>query len=236
MTEQIRKIKLLDVKCDNIKVRPAKAGTKYRYISYEYDPLVISFPKVRIPFDSKINMYGQSEISMSFDSLTEKKNKAIIDKIKELDNYFQELAKKHNWLDNKPLKYIPILKVPLNPIYSPTIKTKISKSDKGEEYSSKFFDAKGKKIVWSSEQEILELLPRNTFILPEMSIVCVWFNNTQWGVSIKLSTAKIYQAEKEEQPEPEPIDDSIDFLDSDDNESDSDLGLQGSDSEPETSI
>lgn len=215
MAEQV---KIMNLDLNKIKFVPSKPKSRFRTLLVDMNPLVVTFPKLRIPFDSKFNTYGQSEVSMSLGETFNSKvtSKDLIAKISSIDNFIIDLVARENWLDGWPstIKYNPILKKSNNSNYPPTLKAKFSK--KNEELVSVFLDEQNT-VLESSESELLGMLKKGTRLLPQIEIAGIFFNDKTYGVTCKFYRSKIYPEYKEAEPEQEKQE-VIDF--SDDSESD----------------
>lgn len=225
MDENISKVKIMDLKPSEFRFKPVKPKSKFRALVHNLDTLIVSLPKLRIPFDSKISKYGQLDINMSLGNTYSKKitSEALIEKFKQIDIYMQEIAKKENWLAGFPedMEYNPIVKSN-NINYPPTIKPKIAK--KKDTIESVFFDSKREIIDIVDENSLVPHLKKGTALLSSIEFAGVYFMGKSWGMTIKFYHAKVYESdidpnEKSEQNE-EPLGPSMDFLDSSESESD----------------
>lgn len=217
--QKIPKVKIMNLDPEKIKFIPAKPKTKFRSLMYDYNPLIITLPKLRIPFDSRFNTYGQSEVSLSLgDTFGSKiQSEKLIEKIESIDNYIQNLAKSENWLDGYPnIRYNPILKRSQNSNFPPTIKAKFAKY-KGE-ITSTFLNESNEKIL-DNEADLLNKLTKGTLLLTSIEFAGVFFNEKTYGMTCKFYQSKIYPQALETQPVQEPME-TIEFLDSSDSDSD----------------
>jgi hypothetical protein len=213
---EISKVKIMDLDTSKFRFKPSKPRSRFRELYVDLCPLVVKFPKLRIPFDSKINKFGQSEISMSLGGIA--KSEQLIKKIESIDTFIQEYAEKEGFLEGFPetIRYNPILKVPNNSSFAPTIKSKISKYN--GDIESVFFDKDMKEINFKTEEEIVENLKRNYWLLTSINFAGLYFNDNTWGLTTKFHHTKIIEPVVVK--EPEDIIKQISFLDSSDDESD----------------
>lgn len=213
------KVKIMNLDTEKFKFIPAKPKTKFRSLTYNLDPLIVTFPKLRIPFDSRFNTYGQSEVSLSLGETygSKIKSESLIKKIESIDKFIEELAKSQNWLEGFPdIRYNPILKRSQNSNYAPTIKAKFAKY-KGE-ITSTFLNESNEKIL-DNEADLLNKLTKGTLLLTSIEFAGLFFNEKTYGMTCKFYQSKIYPPEVEEQPEKEQMQE-IEFLDSSDSDSD----------------
>lgn len=195
MSNEISSVKITDLDPSKFRFQPVKPKSKFRPLYFDLNTLIVKFPKLRIPFDSRLNTYGQSEVSISLQCNPNNKVKTdqLIDKIKEIDDYLKELAVKEKWLEGFPadIRYNSILKVPVNSKFTPTIKAKFSKY-KGE-IDSVFYDANSD-VLECSELDLLNKLKKGTLILASIEFSGLFFNDKTWGMTTKFYNAKIYEA------------------------------------------
>lgn len=225
MTEEQKtpKVKIMNLDSQKIKFIPAKPKTKFRSLTYNLDPLIVTFPKLRIPFDSRFNTYGQSEVSLSLGETynSKIKSESLIQKIESIDSYIQDLAKSENWLEGFPnIRYNPILKKSLNSNYPPTIKAKFAKYK--TEINSTFLNESNEKIL-DNETELLNRLTKGTLLLTSIEFAGVFFNEKTYGMTCKFYQSKIYPQEVEQNPE--ELIQEIEFIESSDEDSDAECVL-----------
>lgn len=217
-------VKIMDLDPTQFKFKPTKKRSKFRELYVNMNPLVVKFPKLRIPFDSKINQYGQSEITLSLAETYTKTftSQDLIKKIDSIDKYIEEFGKSENFLEDFPetIRYNPILKRSLNGNYPPTLKAKLSK--RNGDIESIFCDEQMKEISFNSEEELLQKLTKGTLLNTSINFAGLYFNDNTWGMTCKfhqskISTPKFVQKEQKEQK-------NIDFLESSDDEDEEENG------------
>lgn len=215
---EISTSKIMDLDTSKFRFKPTKQKSRFRELFVDLCPFVVKFPKLRLPFDSKINMYGQSEISMSLHETNTKSftSEQIIEKIKTLDNFIQDYAKKEGFLEGFPdtIRYNPILKQSANGNFAPTVKAKIAKNK--NDIDSVFMDKDNIEISFSSEEEIIQKLTKGTFLLSSIHFAGLYFNDKTYGMTLKFHKCKIYEQPIIEEKKPEIQ--KINFLDSSDEE------------------
>lgn len=214
-------IKIMDLDPTQFKFKPTKKRSKFRELYVNMNPLVVKFPKLRIPFDSKINQYGQSEITLSLGETYTKTftSEDLIKKIESIDKYIEEFGKSENFLEDFPdtIRYIPILKQSHTGNFPPTIKAKLAK--RNGDIESIFCDEQMKEISFNSEEELLTKLTKGTLLNTSIHFSGLYFNDNTWGMTCKFHQSKISTpkfAQKEQK--------NIDFLDSSDDEDEEENG------------
>jgi hypothetical protein len=184
-------LKFKDVDFKEMKFSTSRNKTGRRFISvfYNKQPLVISLPKLRIPFDSQISQYGALEFSLSMD-----KRDDLRKKFEELDEQMQLFAKENNWFDNDDYRYNPVLKLSSNGNYPPTIKFKIPKKD--GEIICNFYDENKNVLKMSDDSDVLKCLKGQANVISIVECAGVWFsviNGTQnFGLFWKVNHLRIY--------------------------------------------
>lgn len=191
---EISTSKIMDLDVSKFRFKPTKPKSRFRELFVDACPFVVKFPKLKLPFDSKINMYGQSEISMSlYDTNTKAfTSEDIIEKIKSIDNFIQKYAQEQGFLEGFPdtIKYNPILKVSANGNFAPTIKAKIAKNK--NDIESVFMDKNNNEISFLNEDEIIKKLIKGTFLLSSIHMAGLYFNDKTYGLTLKFHKCKIY--------------------------------------------
>lgn len=230
MDEEVTKVKIMDLDPKQFKFRPVKIKSKFRELFVDLQNLVVKFGKLRVPFDSRINTFGQSEISLSLGDTYTKKYSSLdlINKIKSIDLFLQETAKKENWLEGFPsgIRYNPILKESQNSNFHPTIKVKFAKNR--QEVISKFYDENKKVIEFESEQDLLNLITKGTTVLSGIEFAGIFFNDKTWGMTCKIYNAQILPCEQTKETEvfqQEKNKVEVEFLDSSDSENENECLL-----------
>ncbi len=218
------KIENVDVK--EIKFSKTKSQKGRRFINAYYNKKILGlkFPSLRIPFNTKINQFGQLELNLSLD-----KNDALIKSIKEIDNQMSSFCKEHEWFPGsvKPV-YTPMLKESVKGDYPPTIKLKIPIKDSNEIKTS-FYDSTKKKMVVKTPEDVSEVLKQGVRVQAAAECNGIWFMDNKYGLSWKAEQVRITMAEsKSRKPD---VDDDYLFCSDSDDESKSDIELLISDDE-----
>ena len=191
---EISTSKIMDLDTTKFRFKPTKPKSRFRELYVDACPFVVKFPKLKLPFDSKINMYGQSEISMSlYDTNTKAfTSEEIIEKIKTIDTFIQNYAQDQGFLEGFPdtIKYNPILKQSASGNFAPTIKAKIAKNK--NDIESVFMDKNNNEISFLNEEEIIKKLTKGTFLLSSIHVAGLYFNDKTYGLTLKFHKCKIY--------------------------------------------
>lgn len=221
---EISTSKIMDLDVSKFRFKPTKPKSKFRELFVDLCPFVVKMPKLKIPFDSKINMYGQSEISMSLQDTNTKAftSEQIIEKFKDLDAFIQNYAKQEGFLEGFPdtIRYNPILKVSLNGNYAPTIKAKIAKNK--NDIDSVFMDKDNNEITFANEDEIIKRLTKGSYLLSSIHFAGLYFNEKTYGMTLKFHKCKIYDTIIQQEP---PKLQTVNFLDSSDEEENDNDGI-----------
>lgn len=205
---------------------------KFLYVYSDKKPLVLKFPKSRLPFGlnkDTLSNKKQYIMDLSFEDNPELlKNfedldNAIVQKVK--DEFFQDKT-----LDEVKNMYVSCIKYPTNPQYNPTFRSKIVTKDdetiKCDFYNSEK-DSEGKypKIDLESEggeSYMLIAMQKNAFVESILECIGVWFHGDKFGLSFKTIQVKIYPKTS--------VQNNItdcEFLDSDSDTSNSDADFIG---------
>jgi hypothetical protein len=177
-----------NVNVSEITVLPprAKTGKRFLNVFYNKKPLVIKFPKLRIPFKSNISKFNQIEFNLTLGD-----NNELIEKIEELDTFFEGLAKSEEWfVDGVTPEYTSILKRSNNDAYPPTLKFKIPK--RSNVISCSFFDAERNPVTVTKDDDVLDLLTQHSHVITACEVASVWIMGDKYGVAWKLEQARVY--------------------------------------------
>jgi hypothetical protein len=177
--------KFTDVKFNELKFPKTKQTTGNRFLSVFYNKkkLGVKLPKLRIPFDTKISTFGSIELNLSLGA-----NEDLISKVEEIDRQIVAFAEEHGW-NTEDSEYVPMLKKSSGNAYPPTIRVKVPVKD--GVIATTFFDENKQEIEVKNEDEICALLPKTTHILTAIECTGVWFMNGRYGISWKLSQARV---------------------------------------------
>lgn len=209
--KNVKKIEDIDFK--NLKFSSTKKTTGMRFLQVydEKKNLDIKLPKLRIPFNTKLNLYNQLELNISLGS-----NTGLIDKFKEFDEQMIQFAKDQNWGLEEPFEYTPILKVSKGD-YPPTLRIKFSIKD--NIVDTLFYDESNKKMQVNTATDVIGLLKIGVEVYTLISCVGVWLKDSnKFGITFKVSQVKISAKKKEE-----PINEEYLFESDDDDFPDSEL-------------
>lgn len=184
-------INVADFDSTKLKFSKSKNTSGRRFILAYYDKksFGLKFPQLRIPFDSKVNQYGQLEVNVSLGSNTE-----LIDTLNVLDEQMKIFAEEHSWGD---VEYCPMVKESTNGDYPPTIKMKIPVKDGIVKTS--FYDISKKRLPADTEEDVVKLMKKGAYIQTAIGCVGVWFNDERFGLTWKAEQIRIMSS-----PEPDP--------------------------------
>lgn len=182
MSSSVTFLKINEVNFNDLKFPKLSNGRKFLSVFYNKKKLGVKLPKLRIPFDTKISPFNTVELNVSLGA-----NQELIAKFEELDRVIPAFAEEHNW-NVENLEYAPTLKKS-NSSYPPTIKLKVPVKD--SEIVCTFFDDSKEEIKVKTQEEVCNLLPKGTNLLTAIECTGVWFNDSKYGVSWKLSQARV---------------------------------------------
>lgn len=190
-------LKLQNVDFSNLKFSSSRNKTGRRFVGAFYDkkPLVVAFPKLRIPFNSQVSQYGALEFSLTTD-----KKDDLVANLTKLDKQMETFAKELGWFDDDNYRYNPVLKVSQKGNYAPTIKFKIPKKD--GEITTHFYDADKKPITVNDDSDVLNLLQANSNVVCIVECGGAWFsviNGVQnYGLYWKVTHLRVYPNENKQ--------------------------------------
>lgn len=184
--------KIEQLNFNEIKFSSTKKTSGLRFIQVFLDkkPLDIKLPKLRLPFDCKLNLYGQLELNMCLGT-----NESLIKKIEEFDELIQVSSSK--WISQEGI-YTPMLKKTDN--YSPTIKVKFSL--KNDEVDTVFYDSDRKKMNVKTVEDVVSILKKGSYVKTVISCVGVWIKDQEkYGVTWKLAQIQVFNNLEEKNDE-----------------------------------
>jgi hypothetical protein len=205
----------------------SQSENKFLYVYSEKTPLTFKLPKMRLPFGATkdtLSKKNQFIVDLSFE-----KNSALLESFEKMDEavikkVHLEFFPEKNMEDVRSM-YTSCVKRPNNPAYHPTLRSKIVTSD----------DGKIKCIFYESEQDdngkypkidivknggesyISSVMNRGSYVESIVECIGLWMMNDKFGLSYKINQVKIFP--KVETP--------CDFIDSDDDTSNSDVDFLG---------
>jgi hypothetical protein len=218
-------LKIENINVNEIKFSKTKSQRGRRFINAYYNKKILGlkFPSLRIPFNTKINQFGQLELNMSLD-----KNIDLIKSIKEIDEKMKSFCKELEWFPSSvnPV-YTPMLKESTKGDYPPTIKLKIPIQDSNE-IKTAFYDFSKKKMAVKTPEDVSEVLKQGTRVQAAALCVGIWFMDNKYGLSWKAEQVRITAETVSRKPD---VDDDYLFCSDSDDESKSDTELLISDDE-----
>lgn len=188
MTTEFVKIESLPV--DEIKFSKTKnqKGKRFINVFFNKKTLSLKFPSLRIPFNTKINQFGQLELNLSLD-----KNESLIEKIKKIDEKMKNSCKDEDWFEDcSKCLYTPMLKESVGGAYPPTVKLKIPYKDyNSREIKTTFYDKDKQKMSIKTSEDVSEVLTQGTKVQTAAECVGVWFMGNKYGLTWKTEQVRI---------------------------------------------
>lgn len=207
--------KITDIDFSEIKFSKTKSSSGRRFILAYYNKKIlgIKFPSLRIPFDSRVNQFGQLELNVSLGN-----NEVLINKIKDLDTQMQDFCKTNNWFTEEVIpSYTPMLKEANNGNFPPTIKFKVPNKD--NIIKTIFYDENKQVIDIKNENQVVDLMTKGTRIQSAIECVGVWFNDNKYGLAWKAEQIRVMSKPEENVN----VNEDYSFISSDEEISDTDL-------------
>ncbi len=175
------------------------SGLRFVIVYLNKNKVGLKLPSLRIPFDSKVNQFGQLEVNLCLNN-----EGALIEKLKELDECMLKFAEEHNWFEGIPkeeIKYTPMIKESANGNFPPTIKIKIPYKD--NVVGTIFYDTDKTVISVDDQEAAAKLLSKNKRIQTAIECVGVWINNNKFGLSWKAEQIRFLKDAPPVPQEPE---------------------------------
>ena len=207
------------------------SSNKFLYVYSEKKPLVLKLPKIRLPFGiQKDTLYKKPQFLMDFSMENHEStlnafkafDKALVEKVK--NEYFPELS-----IEEVTLKNTSYLKYPSDPRYAPTLRAKVLIDETGKPkcdfYESEKVNGKYPKIdvvEQGNGEYLLQKLSKCTIVESIIEATGIWFFNSKFGVSFKVTQVLVHP--KQEEPKIEEV---CQFIDSDSDTSNSDADFLG---------
>ncbi len=203
-----------------------KSKNSFLYVYYDKKPLILKFPKMRLPFGLKkdtISSKCQYISDLSFETSDE-----LLMQIQQLDEFIIDKAHKEIFqertLEEVRSMYNSCIKYPNDDRYYPTFRSKIITNDdhtiKCNFYNcDKNENGKFDKIDVEAEggdSYITIALQKNSHVESVIECIGLWVREDRFGLSFKTTQVKVYP--KIEFVQPRVV---CDFMDSDDSTSNS---------------
>jgi hypothetical protein len=201
MSNMITHHKSLDASMINFSdLRKNSKGGKVVYLSGPNkgkDKITVQFPKLRAPFGlSEFVDQNSGNSSYSLD-LSLDNQPALLEKLKAIDdavvkqvaaNSKEWLGKKHTETVIRDVLYRPIVKMPSDDKYAPTIKLKILK-DRDGNFIPECFDTKKQRVE-------LDTLEKGQSVTAIASMPQIWIIDGKFGVTMRLQMARFSPTNK----------------------------------------
>lgn len=204
----------------------SKAENKFLYVYAGKKPLILKFPKTRLPFGlNKDTLSGKKQfiLDVSMEDAPE-----ILERLQELDTFVINKVNTEYYpdLDGSAVRqmYTSCIKTPENPNYKPTFRSKIITKD-DQTIKCDFYDSEkneeGKfpkvNLQENGGESYLDLvMGKGCNVECVMECIGLWFMNGKFGLSFKTIQVKLY-------PVPKAQKEVCDFLDSDSSDTNSDI-------------
>lgn len=198
------------------------------YVYYDKKPLILRFPKMRLPFGVKkdsISSKPQYILDTSFENQDE-----LLMQFQQLDEYIIDKAHKEIFQDKSKEEvtgmYLSCIKYPQDTRYYPTFRSKIItqndtqikcsfyNSEKNEEGSYEKIDIEKE----GGEGYMMIALQKNSYIESIVECIGIWVREDKFGLSFKTTQAMVYP-----KIEFHPKEITCEFVDTDDSTSNSEV-------------
>lgn len=223
-------VELKNIELDKVFFSKTKHKSKnsFLYVYYDKKPLIIKFPKMRLPFGVKkdsISSKSQYILDTSFENQDE-----LLMQVQRLDEFIIEKAHKEIFQDKTKEEvtsmYLSCIKYPQDTRYYPTFRSKIItqnethikcsfyNSEKNEQGSYDKIDIEKE----GGEGYMMISLQKNSYIESVIECIGIWVREDKFGLSFK--TIQIMTYPKIEFHTKETL---CEFVDTDDSSSNSEI-------------
>lgn len=218
-----------DLEFDKIMFSKTKHKSKnlFLYVYYDKKPLIMKFPKMRLPFGVKkdtLSAKSQYIVDLSFENQDE-----LLRQVQQLDEFFVSKAHAEIFtdksLDEVRGMFKPCIKYPSDTRYYPTFRSKIVTHDDCQIKCSFYSCNKNESGAYDKidiqaeggESYMMIALQKNSNIESIIECIGLWVRDDSFGVSYKITQLKIFP-----KIEFTPKESVCEFLDSDGSTSNSD--------------
>ena len=178
-------------------LRKNKMGGKGVYISKNESKLMLQFPKLRMPFglgeytdqtsgrttySVDLSLQDQDELRQTLDSLDD----TVVETVAK--NSKAWLGKAHSEAVIKQALYKPIVKLPADEKYAPTIKLKVQ-VDNNNKFVSKCYNNK-------QEEMSLKDLQKGQYVRAIAHVSQIWIIDNKFGVTMRLEQLQAFPTDK----------------------------------------
>ena len=190
-------VELSKAQFQDLKFAPNKSTSDKIFMKLYYNkkPFLFKIPKVKIPFDSQKNNYGQIEVCVSVPA-------ELAEYFKKMDTAIEELLKKEK--PGAQYEFMTSLKQS-NPSFDPLFKFKIFNAQ--GKYPA-LFDADKKPITTLTDNDMLLHLKKRTQAIFAIECSGLWIREGKCGVSFKLVQGRVFDSENTPQDDDYAFDDS----------------------------
>lgn len=206
MADSLGVINVLDpLDYDRLRLKQAAKGPssgsaiRFVFVLYNKSKLQLRLPRLTTPFGVTTYM-GNMYLELSL-----KDNEAILHKMHEIDaelihalvsllgNQFTTEDIQNGWMSS--------VRLPLNPVFSPTLKIKLTK-DKEDDYTFSLYSSRkapdGKGLFQfdpTCDEEVKDTLPKRSELSSIIELSCIWYDPSEpkFGTTWRLVQAKKYE-------------------------------------------
>lgn len=187
-------------KFSELRFTRSKNVTGMRYIKVYHNNKAIGFkfPKLRVPFNLKVDQFNKMEIHVSL-------NDALCDRFKQLDHAMIDFALENKWFQGgDEFEYVSNVKE--GGKFPSTFRFKIHNRD--ERITTVFFDEEGVNMNLNTYDDVIKVIEKGTNIYIAIDMIGVWFNKSannidRYGITWKADHIMVLPEVKE--PEYEDI-------------------------------
>ena len=178
--------KVNDINFSELKFSRTKKTSGRRFILAYYNKksFGLKIPKLRIPFDSRVNQFGQLEINLSLG-----RDEELINKLQNLDEEMENFAILNEWFeDGADFTYNPMIRQSGD--FPPLLKMKVQNKD--GVIKTLFYDEAKKKIDVNDEDDVVSLMKKGTYVQSAIECTGVWFGeDNKFGLCWKAEQIRI---------------------------------------------
>lgn len=223
-------IELKNIEFDKIFFSKTKHKSKnsFLYVYYDKKPLVLKYPKMRLPFGVKkdsISSKSQYILDVSFENQDE-----LLMQVQQLDEYIIEKANKEIFPEKTKEEvssmYVSCIKYPQDTRYYPTFRSKIITQNETQIKCSFYNSEKNEEGGYDKidiekeggEGYMMIALQKNSYIESIIECIGIWVREDRFGLSFKTTQTMVYP-----KIEFQPKESVCEFVDTDDSTSNSDV-------------
>jgi hypothetical protein len=177
------KVKEIDFSQIKFSKTNKKTGLRFMTAYYDKKSFGIKLPKLRIPFDSRVNQFGQLEINISLG-----KEEELQKSLQKLDEEMETFVTENEWFEQgEDYCYVPFVKQSED--FPASIKLKITKKD--DMIKTLFYDEEKQKIDVKDYRDVVDLIKKGTCIQSAIECSGVWVSGNKFGLTWKTEQIRI---------------------------------------------